>query len=46
MLALVRSHDAEMTLIEQDASERERRGVTFREVALDYLDWLGDVKRG
>ncbi len=44
MLALVRSHDAEMTLIEQDVLERERRGVTFREVALDYLEWLGDVK--
>ena len=44
LLALVRSHDAEMTLVKQDAHERERRGVTFGEVALDYLEWLGDVK--
>jgi hypothetical protein len=44
MLALVRSHDTEMALLEQDAHERERRGVTFRKVALDYLEWLGDVR--
>ncbi len=44
MLALVREHDADQTLIEQDASARERRGVTFREVALDYLAWLADVR--
>ena len=44
MLALVREHDADQTLIEQDSSARERRGVTFREVALDYLAWLADVR--
>lgn len=44
MLALVREHDADQTLIEQDCSARERRGVTFREVALDYLAWMADVR--
>lgn len=44
MLALVREHDADQTLFEQDSSARERRGVTFREVALDYLAWLADVR--
>ena len=31
MLVLVRGHDAEQTLLESDAEERRRRGVTFRE---------------
>ena len=44
MLALVREHDAEQTLLEQDAEERRRRGVTFRELASDYLAWLEDIK--
>ncbi|MBV9047927.1 MAG: hypothetical protein JOY58_06640, partial [Solirubrobacterales bacterium] len=44
MLALVREHDAEQTLLERDAEERRRRGVTFRELAADYLDWLERVK--
>jgi integrase len=44
MLELVREHDAEQTLIERDADERRRRGVTFRELALEYLRWLEDVK--
>ncbi len=44
MLALVRAHHADQTLHEQDASARDRRGVTFREVALDYLGWLADVR--
>ena len=44
MLALVREHDADQRLHEQDASARARRGVTFREVALDYLGWLADVR--
>ena len=44
MLALVREHDADQTLLEQDSLARERRGVTFREVALDYLAWLADVR--
>jgi integrase len=44
MLALVREHDAEQTLLEQDAAERRRRGVTFRELVGDYLAWLEDIK--
>jgi integrase len=44
MLALVREHHADLELLERDEFERRRRGVTFREVALDYLDWLGDVR--
>lgn len=44
MLELVRGHDAEQTLLEQDAEARRRRGVTFRELAADYLGWLEDVK--
>jgi len=44
MLTLVREHDAEETLLERDAEERRRRGVTFRELAADYLGWLEHVK--
>ena len=44
MLELVHSHDADPTLVERDAAERDRRGATFREVALDYLEWLDEVK--
>jgi integrase len=44
MLELVRAHDAHQTMLEHDADERQRRGVTFREVALDYIEWLTDVK--
>jgi integrase len=44
MLALVRDHDAERSLIERDAEERRRRGVTFRELAGEYLEWLEQVK--
>lgn len=44
MLALVREHDTEQTLIERDADERRRRGVTFRDLAGEYLDWLEHVK--
>ena len=44
MLALMREHDTEQTLLERDAEERRRRGVTFRELAVDYLRWLEDVK--
>src|SRR5579884_714164 len=44
MLELVREHDAEQTLLERDAEERRRRGVTFRELAAEYLRWLEDVK--
>jgi integrase len=44
MLALMHEHDAEQTLLERDADERRRRGVTFRELAGEYLEWLGQVK--
>jgi integrase len=44
MLVLAREHDAEQTLLERHAEERRRRGVTFRELARDYLRWLEDVK--
>jgi integrase len=44
MLALVREHDAEQTLLERDAEERRRRGVTFRELAGEYLEWLEHVQ--
>jgi hypothetical protein len=44
MLALVREHDAEQILLERDAAERRRRGVSFRELAAEYLFWLDDVK--
>ncbi len=40
----MREHDAEQTLLERDADERRRRGVTFRELATEYLTWLEDVK--
>lgn len=44
MLVLVREHDSEQTLLERDAEERRRRGVTFRELAAEYLLWLEDIK--
>jgi integrase len=44
MLMLVRGHEAEQTLLEHDADERRRRGVTFRDLAVEYLDWLEHVK--
>ncbi len=44
MLALVREHDAEQTLLERDAEGRRWRGVTFRELAVEYLEWLEHVK--
>ncbi len=44
MLALVREHHAEETLLERNAEERRRRGVSFRELAAEYLSWLDDVK--
>jgi integrase len=44
MLALVREHDANQTLLERDAEERRRRGVTFRELAGEYLRWLEEIK--
>ena len=44
MLALVREHDTEQTLLERDAEERRRRGVSFRELTAEYLVWLNEVK--
>ena len=44
MLALVREHDAEQALLERDADERRRRGVTFRGLAAEYVEWLEHVK--
>jgi hypothetical protein len=44
MLSLAREHGAEQTLLERDAKERRRRGVTFRELTHEYLGWLEDVK--
>jgi hypothetical protein len=42
MLELVRSHHAEQVELESDERERRRRGVTFRELA---TDWLAGVPR-
>ena len=44
MLALAREHDAEQTMLERDAEDRRRRGVTFRELSREYLGWLDEVK--
>lgn len=44
MLRLVREHHDEHTLLERDAGERRRRGVTFRELAHEYLRWLEEIK--
>lgn len=44
MLALVRAHDTEQSLLERDTEERRRRGVTFRELAGEYIEWLEHVK--
>jgi hypothetical protein len=43
MLALAREHDAEQALLERDGEERHRRGVTFRELAGEYVRWLEEV---
>jgi integrase len=44
MLELVRAHNDEQTVLERDADERRRRGVTFRELAGKYLEWLENIK--
>ena len=44
MLGIVREHHEEQALLERDAQERRRRGVTFREVACAYLAWMEEVK--
>lgn len=43
--AIVAGYVAEAANTEQLRREREMRGVSFREVAEDYLRWLEDVKR-
>ena len=40
MLKLVRRHHPEQTTLEKDADERRRRGVTFRDLAHEWLTWL------
>jgi integrase len=44
MLELVREHDAEQSRLEADAEERRRRGVTFRELAAEWLEYLEHEK--
>jgi integrase len=44
MLELVRDHDAEQTRLEVDAEERRRRGVTFRELAAEWMEYLEHEK--
>lgn len=44
MLELMREHDAEQTRLEQDADARRRDGITFRELATEYVAWVADVK--
>ncbi|HUA06395.1 MAG TPA: tyrosine-type recombinase/integrase, partial [Solirubrobacteraceae bacterium] len=44
MLELVRDHDAKMTQLEADAKERRRRGVTFRELADEWMEYLEHEK--
>jgi len=44
MLATMREHNEEQTLLERDAEARRRDGITFRELALEYLRWVEEVK--
>ena len=44
MLEMMSEHDRVQSELESAAAERRRIGVTFREVAADYLVWLRDVK--
>ena len=45
MLELVRGHDAFETRLEADAEARRREGISFRELAHEYLGgWLADIK--
>lgn len=44
MLELVRDHHVEQTQLQQDAEERRRRGVTFRELAAAWLVYLKHEK--
>lgn len=40
MLELVREHHAEQARFKHDAEERRRRGVTFRDLATEWLVYL------
>jgi integrase len=44
MLAMMREHDEQQTLLERDAEARRRDGVTFSELAAEYLRWVEEVK--
>jgi integrase len=44
MLQLVHEHDAEQSELERDAEKRRRRGVTFRELAGEWLVYLEQEK--
>jgi integrase len=44
MLELVRRHHAEHVELEADERERRRRGLTFRELAQDWLEYLEHEK--
>ena len=44
VLTFVREHDLEQTLLELDTAERRQRGLTFRELAGEYVEWLEQVK--
>jgi integrase len=44
LLEVIREHDEEQTQLELDADERRRRGVTFRELAHEWLGYLEHEK--
>ncbi len=44
MLVLVRQHHDAQTQLEADTEARRRRGVTFRELAHEYLQWVEEVR--
>lgn len=44
MHELIASHDTEQRQLEADADERRRRGVTFRELANEWIVYLGSEK--
>ena len=44
MIELVRDHDAEQSRLEADAEERRRRGLTFRELGSEWMEYLEHEK--
>lgn len=44
MLEVIREHNEQQTRLERAVEARRRDGVTFRELAAEYLLWLEDVK--